>query len=89
MKIISKIFIILVFLFSALCVAAPCLYADKSANPSNTVCAVYITGSGCSNCAVVDPVLLREIVSKYPDLIIFEYSFSLNIVTFLGYKVMR
>jgi len=37
------------------------------------ICAVYITGIGCPNCAVTDPVLLSEYTSKYPNLIIIEY----------------
>lgn len=37
------------------------------------ICAVYITGIGCPNCAITDPVLLTEFTSKYPDLIIIEY----------------
>ncbi len=37
------------------------------------ICAVYITGIGCPNCAITDPALLAEYTSKYPDLIIVEY----------------
>jgi len=34
---------------------------------------VYLTGIGCSNCAVVDPILFTETTRKFPNLIIFEY----------------
>ncbi len=37
------------------------------------ICAVYITGVGCPNCAFTDPVLLSESTTKYPNLIIIEY----------------
>lgn len=36
-------------------------------------CAVYITGIGCGNCAVTDPVLLLNATAANPDLMIFEY----------------
>ncbi len=44
--------------------------AQESDEP---ICAVYITGIGCPNCAVTDPVLLSEYTSEYPNLIVFEY----------------
>ena len=34
---------------------------------------VYITGIGCHNCAVVDPVFFTELTKQYPNLIIVEY----------------
>ncbi len=37
------------------------------------ICAVYITGIGCPNCAFTDPVLLSEYTSEYPNLIMIEY----------------
>ncbi len=37
------------------------------------ICAVYITGIGCPNCAITDPALLSEYTSKYPNLIVVEY----------------
>lgn len=73
MKISSRILIVFVALFLMLGTFVPSLYADQSVDSSSVVCAVYITGSGCSNCAAVDPTLLRNVVSLYPDLIIFEY----------------
>lgn len=37
------------------------------------LCAVYITGIGCGNCAVTDPVLFVNATASNPDLIIVEY----------------
>jgi len=58
------------------------LLALLIANPSNAcaqpaddnfICAAYITGIGCHNCAVVDPVLFTELTARYPNLVILEY----------------
>ena len=40
---------------------------------NDPVCAVYITGIGCGNCAMTDPRLFIETTDVNPDLIIFEY----------------
>jgi len=37
------------------------------------VCAVYFTGVGCSHCAKTDPIILVDLLKKYPDLVIIEY----------------
>ncbi len=37
------------------------------------VCAVYVTGIGCSNCAVTDPVVTSGLTAKNPDYIVIEY----------------
>ena len=42
-------------------------------NNQDVICAVYITGVGCSNCAFTDPVLLTEFTARYPNLVIIEY----------------
>jgi len=40
---------------------------------TNYVCAVYFTGVGCPHCAKTDPVILKELLNKYPNLVIIEY----------------
>ncbi|MFP4473222.1 MAG: hypothetical protein ACLFPX_05040 [Candidatus Omnitrophota bacterium] len=50
--------------------AVPPVFSSSHQGP---VCAVYITGIGCGNCAVTDPVLLTEATGANPDLILFEY----------------
>ncbi len=37
------------------------------------VCAIYFTGVGCPHCAKTDPVLLKDLLKKYPELVIIEY----------------
>lgn len=58
------------FLLLLAFLALPSALAQES---DSTVCAVYITGIGCPNCAVTDPSVLSEFTSRYPDLVIIEY----------------
>ena len=37
------------------------------------VCAVLITGIGCSSCANVEPIILLELTSQIPELVILKY----------------
>lgn len=46
---------------------------DPSKKESDMITVVYLTGIGCSNCAVIDPILFTETIQKNPDLIVFEY----------------
>jgi thiol-disulfide isomerase/thioredoxin len=39
----------------------------------SVVCAVYFTGVGCSHCAKTDPIILVDLLKKYPDLVVIEY----------------
>jgi len=39
------------------------------------ICLTYITGLGCPNCAVTDPLVLSKFFEEYPDLIVIEYEF--------------
>jgi len=43
------------------------------AQSSETVCAVYFTGVGCSHCAKADPVVLETLLEQNPNLVIIEY----------------
>ena len=47
--------------------------SDIAVPKDSTVCVAYLTGVGCSNCAVVDPVLFRELVASNPSLVVLEY----------------
>jgi len=52
----------------------PFLVNAQSIQPTqDPICVVYLTGIGCGNCAIVDPLLLVEATSANPNLIIFEY----------------
>jgi len=37
------------------------------------ICAIYLSGIGCSNCAKADPALFGEILPQNPKLIVFKY----------------
>ncbi len=51
-----------------------CLLPTVLAEGEQSVfCAVYFTGVGCSHCAKTDPIVLVDLLKKYPDLIIIEY----------------
>ncbi len=63
MEKLSKLLMLLAVLFS---LTVPLVAAEK-------ICAVYLTGVGCPNCAATDPVLLTELTNKYPELVIIEY----------------
>ncbi|MBN1869787.1 MAG: hypothetical protein JW847_04325 [Candidatus Omnitrophica bacterium] len=58
-----------VFLF---CAAGSSL-AHAQEKTDKALCAVYITGNGCSNCAVTDPMLFTEATAVNPRLVILEY----------------
>ena len=46
----------------------------RAATPEDDViCAVYVTGIGCGNCAVTDPVLFGRWTQQFPNLVIVEY----------------
>jgi len=62
------------FIFLTICFTANFhAFATEAPASSEVVCGVYLTGVGCSNCAVIDPVLFQRIVPDYPNLVIFEY----------------
>ena len=45
----------------------------KEVNAESQVCVVYFTYIGCPNCAVTDPIVLKEWTGKYDDLVVIEY----------------
>ncbi|MFO8052551.1 MAG: hypothetical protein R6U54_01140 [Candidatus Omnitrophota bacterium] len=48
-------------------------FSQESADNLPSVCAVYITGIGCGNCAVTDPLIFSEILSEYDNFVVIEY----------------
>jgi len=54
--------------------ASPQVYAQAEKN----VCAVYFTYVGCPHCAKTDPVILHDLLERYPDLVVIEYEFVLE-----------
>lgn len=57
----------------ALIAALSWLAVAGAAAPANPVCAWYFTGTGCSNCAQADPLVLGDWLAAYPDLVVIEY----------------
>ncbi len=49
----------------------PLSMAQDSKN--NTICGVYISGAGCHNCAVTDPILFQDFTRRFPNLVLIEY----------------
>ena len=49
------------------------LRAAAETPKDDPVCVVYVTGIGCGNCAVTDPVLFVNATAASPNLIVFEY----------------
>ncbi len=37
------------------------------------LCAVYLTGIGCGNCALTDPIILSDLLAQYKDFVVIEY----------------
>ena len=64
----------LFFLFFVAVLALPnqIVKAANNSQPSLT-CAVYFTGIGCPHCARTDPVIFKQLLAKYPNLVVIEY----------------
>jgi len=62
--------ILLILNISSISAQAP---VENNKNTKEKICAVYITGVGCPNCAITDPAVLTELTNKYSNLIIIEY----------------
>ena len=69
---------ILLLFFAILLISTNISFAQQNkteqlVQEDDAICTVYFTGIGCPHCAVADPVVLEELVEKYPNLIIIEY----------------
>jgi len=67
------IFIIFLSLFLVSAVSTLSLAKTDPEDANEPLCAVYITGIGCGNCAVTDPVLFINSTAAFPEFIVFEY----------------
>jgi len=72
---LRRIFFSVVFvcLMLATFCCTPSVSRAQSDKSDDAVCAAYLTGIGCSNCAVTDPPLFLNLTTLYPNLVIFEY----------------
>lgn len=71
----KRFFVFLIFLTSSLSLFPSVTHKNENEEVVRTgsISVVYLTGIGCPNCAETDPVLLRELVNKMPELYLFEY----------------
>jgi len=72
MKKFLAAYLAIIFLFSAFFIKN--VKGVKAESQEPQFCAVYFTAIGCSNCAVTDPIVLRD-WSKYDNLVVIEYMF--------------
>lgn len=64
---------LLFFTLLALIFFFPEPLAASQQKPQNQTCAVYLTGIGCPACARIEPLILSELLSEIPGLVIIEY----------------
>ena len=69
----KKGFLILFFLFLTSGVFLVPNSFSFAENAEDSLCLVYFTGVGCPYCADTDPVILDELLGKYPNLFVIEY----------------
>lgn len=69
----KRLFFIPIFIALTLGLFLPVGQAQAQETPSNYFCAVYFTGVGCPHCAKTDPVIFKDLLKKYPNLVILEY----------------
>jgi len=62
-----KPFLLLAILF----LIFPAFPVQAQEDPFN--CITYFTGIGCPHCAKADPIVLKNSLNQYPDLVVFEY----------------
>jgi len=48
-------------------------FAFSAQSSSENICAVYFTRVGCPHCAKTDPIILKDLLKEYPNLIVLEY----------------
>lgn len=74
MKRINRLFVVIGTVFLSILITGTAFSQSQPENrKEGAVCSTYITGIGCSHCAVSDPFLFSELVNKKKDLIIIEY----------------
>jgi cytochrome c biogenesis protein CcdA len=70
----KNIKVILSVFISGLLLASINFSSAKETSPKYPgLCAIYITGIGCSNCAITDPLIFSKLLAEYDNLIVIEY----------------
>jgi len=72
----KKIFIIIFFLITLFLI--PQFSRAQEIQEDHDFCVVYFTGVGCAHCAKADPIVLMQLPSEYPNLVILEYEIYQN-----------
>ena len=72
----KKIFIIIFFLITLFLI--PQFSRAQEIEEDHDFCVVYFTGVGCAHCAKADPIVLMQLPSEYPNLVILEYEIYQN-----------
>ncbi len=70
-----KSFFLLGLLLLGLCFGSILI---PTAEAEENTCLVYFTGVGCPHCAQSDPVVLQELLTAYPNLVVIEYEIYQN-----------
>jgi len=68
----------ILFLSFLILILVGVFFGNFSEAKEDCICLVYITGIGCPNCAVTDPIVLSEWTLKYPNLVVIEYEIYKN-----------
>jgi len=55
------------------CLALTSVVVGEVEAKDDMLCTAYLTGIGCSNCAITDPMLFLELTAYHPNLVIIEY----------------
>ncbi len=63
----ARLFLLLIILFLIFSVSS------VQAQENSFNCITYFTGIGCPHCAKADPIVLKNSLNQYPDLVIVEY----------------
>ena len=72
----KKIFIATLFLITIFLI--PQFSRAQGIQEDHDFCTVYFTGVGCAHCAKADPIVLIELPSEYPNLVVVEYEIYQN-----------
>lgn len=69
----TRYLLIFALFLQAICLSSCSSVKRLTGLGDNSVCVVYVSGSGCPNCGTASQVLLKEFLKKYPNLVILEY----------------
>ena len=74
----QKKILIVVILFLITLFLVPQFSQAQEVHADHDFCVIYFTGVGCTHCAKADPIVLIELPSEYPNLVVVEYEIYQN-----------